>query len=78
MKKFSSVIKNLHLLRKECYGIIVKKARSHISHSFSTFLSSRNVSLQLGGNTHLYYEEKSGRGQWLPSSSLLLVTSLGL
>ena len=39
MKKFSSVIKNLHLLRKECYGIIVKKARSHISHSFSTFAS---------------------------------------
>ena len=33
MKKFSSVIKNLHLLRKECYGIIVKKARSHFSHS---------------------------------------------
>ena len=33
MKKFSSVIINLHLLRKECYGIIVKKARSHISHS---------------------------------------------
>ena len=33
MKKFSSVIKNLHLLRKEWYGIIVKKARSHISHS---------------------------------------------
>lgn len=39
MKKFSSVIKNLHLLRKEWYGIIVKKVRSHISHSFSTFLS---------------------------------------
>ena len=38
MKKFSSVIINLHLLRKEWYGIIVKKARSHISHSSPSLL----------------------------------------
>ena len=49
MKKFSSVIKNLHLLRKEWYGIIVKKARSHISHSSPSLLPNRNVCLQLGG-----------------------------
>ena len=49
MKKFSSVIKNLHLLRKEWYGIIVKKARSHFSHSSPSLLSNRNVCLQLGG-----------------------------
>ena len=49
MKKFSSVIKNLHLLRKECYGIIVKKARSHISHSFSTFLPPISVLIPLRG-----------------------------
>ena len=30
MKKFSSVIKNLHLLRKECYGIIVMKAQKSL------------------------------------------------
>ena len=30
MKKFSSVIKNLHLLRKECYCIIVKKAQKSL------------------------------------------------
>ena len=32
MKKFSSVIKNLHLLRKECYSIIVNKSqKSHFT-----------------------------------------------
>ena len=68
MKKFSSVIKNLHLLRKECYGIIVKKARSHISHSFSTFLSSRNVCLQLGGRLIYIMKKNQEEGNALPSS----------
>lgn len=63
MKKFSSVIKNLHLLRKEWYGIIVKKARSHFSHSFSTFLSSRSVSLQLGGRLIYIMKKSQEEGQ---------------
>ena len=63
MKKFSSVIKNLHLLRKECYGIIVKKAQKSLFTQFPLPLPNRNVCLQLGVRLIYIMKKSQEEGQ---------------